>query len=664
MRERKYAFSSFNSQGYKPKADIERLRAEKREFLKEFSKKYGYNGKIDQIREEEYPQLRNEIYLDHTGATTFAKGAIINFHNDILNNLYGNPHSNSSSSQASSMRVEDVRKRILQYFSADEDEYTVIFTQNATAAIKMVGEMLPWSERSTYKYLRESHNSINGLRRFVETINPENLQSVTENDVKEMISNPPPIDDDDTDYNDDDDDDEITYNLFAYPAQCNFSGMRFPLNWVSKIKRLNTKKSKTLVLLDAAAYVPSAQISLADKDSSPDFICLSFYKMFGFPTGLGALILKSELNPILRKGYFGGGAVDSVVYDRTWQAFAKNLSQRYEDGTVNFLNIIALDHAFDAFERIYGNIKNVSNHVTSLNTYLSRNMRSLRHWNGQSVITINSDRDFSDSKKQGGIISFNVKRSDGSPLGYLELEKLASTHGIHIRSGGNCNPGSISRWNNIGAEEVIQNYSCSGDRDLYKGKLYGAARVSIGAMTTIEDVLIWLDFFKRYYVEVMPGRTVHDLGSSKINSSKFFKYMNNNKPNEDMNRNKSREGLKASIYRNESPSESYEDLRASTIFKQVKPRETTTLRHLSPSESYEDLRASATLNPLNPSKSRNELRASTTLRPSKSHKNLKSSTVLKNVGSSESHENLRASTIIRYVYGIPKQKDAITSKVI
>lgn len=533
LTEKKYTFGPFNSQKYKPKTNKEKLRTEKREFLKEFSTKYGYNGKIDQIREEEYPQLRNAIYLDHTGTTTFTKSALTNFNNDLLSNLYGNPHSNSASSQASSMRVEGVRRRILKYFNADGNDYSVIFTQNATAAIKLTGEMFPWTGKSTYKYLRESHNSINGLRRFLETINPKNIQGVTENDVEEMINNPP--------VNDESEDDEITYNLFAYPAQCNFSGMRFPLDWISKIKKLDTKKLKNLVLLDAAAYVPSAQLSLANKETSPDFICLSFYKMFGFPTGLGALIIKSELNPILRKGYFGGGTTNSVVYDKTWQVFSEDIATRYEDGTINFLNIIALDHAFDTFERIYGNIKNVSNHVTSLNTYLSRNMRSLHHWNGKSVCTINSDRDFSDSEKQGGILSFNVKRSDGSFVGYVELEKLANTYGIHIRSGGNCNPGSISRWNNITAEEVIQDSEerkCSDDKDIYKGKLYGAARVSIGAMTTIEDVLIWLDFFKRHYVEIRPGKTVHNLNSTKItkgtNPSKFLKYMNISKSRENL----------------------------------------------------------------------------------------------------------------------------------
>src|SRR6266496_1247057 len=114
---------SFNTFEYKPKSNVEKLRAEKRNFLKEFSTKYGYNGKINQIREEEYPQLRKAIYLDLTSATTFAKSAITNFNNDILNNHYGNPHSNSSRSQASSMKINAVRKRILKYFNTNEKEY-------------------------------------------------------------------------------------------------------------------------------------------------------------------------------------------------------------------------------------------------------------------------------------------------------------------------------------------------------------------------------------------------------------------------------------------------------------------------------------------------------------------------------------------------------------
>lgn len=100
-------------------------------------------------------------------------------------------------------------------------------------------------------------------------------------------------------------------NLFAFPAECNFSGSKQPLEWIEKFH--NTKnwgKNVTwLVILDAAAYVPTNKLDLSKYQ--PDFVSISFYKMFGWPTGIGALIVKNEHIPLLaiRKHYFGGGTV-------------------------------------------------------------------------------------------------------------------------------------------------------------------------------------------------------------------------------------------------------------------------------------------------------------------------------------------------------------------
>ena len=43
---------------------------------------------------------------------------------------------------------------------------------------------------------------------------------------------------------------------------------------------------------------------------------------------------------------------------------------------------------------------------------------------------------------QGGIVSFNIKRSDGSYYGYFELQEDAALNHIHIRAGSQCNPGA------------------------------------------------------------------------------------------------------------------------------------------------------------------------------------------------------------------------------
>ena len=45
------------------------------------------------------------------------------------------------------------------------------------------------------------------------------------------------------------------------------------------------RRGRWLVLLDAASYVSTCRLDLSR--CTPDFVCMSFYKMFGFPTGLG-----------------------------------------------------------------------------------------------------------------------------------------------------------------------------------------------------------------------------------------------------------------------------------------------------------------------------------------------------------------------------------------
>lgn len=43
---------------------------------------------------------------------------------------------------------------------------------------------------------------------------------------------------------------------------------------------------------------------------------LSYYKIFGYPTGLGALLVRKDALKHLRKRYFGGGAVSVSIADR------------------------------------------------------------------------------------------------------------------------------------------------------------------------------------------------------------------------------------------------------------------------------------------------------------------------------------------------------------
>ena len=102
--------------------------------------------------------------------------------------------------------------------------------------------------------------------------------------------------------------------LFGYPAQSNMTGYRPPLEWAGQIRdKTQLHKSRTYTLLDAASYLTTGILDLSNANTAPDFIALSFYKIFGFPD-LGALIVRKDAGEaLLSRRYFGGGTVNVVV---------------------------------------------------------------------------------------------------------------------------------------------------------------------------------------------------------------------------------------------------------------------------------------------------------------------------------------------------------------
>ena len=123
------------------------------------------------------------------------------------------------------------------------------------------------------------------------------------------------------------------YHLFAYPAQSNFSGHKYPLSWTRDVpsggvvlRGMEGLLGAWLVLLDAAAYVPTSPLDLASFPAH--FVTLSFYKMFGFPTGLGALLVRHDVAHLLHKDYYGGGTVLASISRKNFHIAKPQLHER------------------------------------------------------------------------------------------------------------------------------------------------------------------------------------------------------------------------------------------------------------------------------------------------------------------------------------------------
>lgn len=218
------------------------------------------------------------------------------------------------------------------------------------------------------------------------------------------------------------------------------------------MKAKSTAAVQWRVLLDAAAFVPTQRLDL--RQVSPDFVSLSFYKMFGVPTGLGALLVRVDAAEVLRKKFWGGGAVSLATSGADFHVLKCRPADKLEDGTVNFLDIIALKHGFAMLDRL-GGIAAVQRHVASLTEWLYAQLSGLRHSNGRRMVQIFGKHNSSNSREvQGGIINFEVLKPDGHVFSYKQFEREAAAAGFHVRTGAECNPGACYSYLGVQESEI------------------------------------------------------------------------------------------------------------------------------------------------------------------------------------------------------------------
>jgi molybdenum cofactor sulfurtransferase len=364
-------------------------------------------------------------------------------------------------------------------FQANSELFDVVFVANATAGIKLIADGFNGcSGGFQYKYLRDAHTSLVGVSGLA-----KESACLSEHEVETWLKK------DNVDCGD------CRPGLFAYPAQSNFNGRRFPLNWIS---RLRQRQPGWYSLLDAASFLTTTPLDYSDVTNAPDFIVLSFYKIFGYPD-LGAIIVRKDAGDVLlRRRYFGGGTQAAITAD-SFHAPRKELHAALEDGTLPFHTILALDPALNHFARLFGTHRSVSRHTSLLTRLTHALLSSLRHDNGRSVCQIYSRPD------HGPIIAFNLFSAQGSPIGFASFEKLSSLRNISLRTGGMCNPGGLEQYLNLHNWEVERNFEqgkvCGDDMDVVGGKNTGIIRVSFGACSRVEDVCSFVDFVKEFYVE-------------------------------------------------------------------------------------------------------------------------------------------------------------------
>lgn len=438
---------------------------------------------IDDLRASEYARLDvgGHIYLDYTGGGLYADSQLRRHTQLLTEHVFGNPHSSNPTSLAATQLVDHAREYVLKFFNADPEEYLAIFTSNASGALKLVGESYPFPN-GRYLLTFDNHNSVNGIREFAHargaavTYIPVGLPDmrVDASQLSRELAQPS----------------TKGHNLFAYPAQSNFSSVQHPLEWIDEAHQHGWD-----VLLDAAAFVPTNRLDL--RVVKPDFIPISFYKMFGYPTGLGALIARQEALGKLHRPWFAGGTITvaSVQGDRHYLADG---ASAFEDGTIDYLNIPAVEIGLKHLESI--GYETIHERVHCLTGWLLDNLVQMKHSTGIPLVRVYGPTRM---EGRGGAVTVNFYDKDNNALDHRFIEQQANEAGISLRTGCFCNPGAgeialgISRveldvcFTRPGHEERL---TIDDFRHCIDGKSSGAVRISVGMVTNFRDIQDFLVF--------------------------------------------------------------------------------------------------------------------------------------------------------------------------
>jgi len=406
------------------------------------------------------------MYLDYAGSAIPQKDALNEIFDTLKKQSFVNPHTSNQT------YVSAFREQICTLFNTTLDEYTPIFTQNATHAIKLVGDACPFTH---FLYTKRNHNSILGLRaksNISVSVLDDNF-TIISTLKEEPASNK-----------------KLT--LVAFPAECNLSGFQFDLKHIDLLRKKYGEES-TLILLDAAKYVSTNRLDLSRY--KPDLVPISLYKIVGYPTGLGVLLVRNAIqHKLASKSYFGGGTYDINIAEVLHAKPRDNFIERFEDGTIPFISIceasIALKHHMKDLDRRIGECHSITN-------YALDQLSHITHANGKPLVEIYNYDTYS-------VIAFNLINQDGFYIGYKDVEMLASSKGIKLRTGCCCNPGACAELLQLSTDDLLKNHQsghkCWDNKDILHGRPTGVVRISFGLSSTYADVDQFVKWLKDTFI--------------------------------------------------------------------------------------------------------------------------------------------------------------------
>jgi len=468
--------------------------------LKQINHLKNYDKRVETVRED------GITYLDWAGAALY-DSKVPTRAIDALPKVTANPHS----SQETEVRINEIRDLVKKVYGAHD--YELIFTASASHGLDIVGSTFFTSEHvgpePHYVYCTNNHTSVIGIRNYVwrsssagkcsnfsiadvtqvpesDTLSPVtqafgNFRRSSLNGVDEAVP------------------EGRSRKLLALPWESNFDGARLTTEQVRQLKERAVQQDFVL-LLDGVKLPMRGTLD----ETQADFIPVSFYKTFGFPSGIGGLFVrKSAVNLLvpslgagaMRGAPFYGGTVDAYSPHDDFVAFTPSLGF-FERGTLNFHGILMLETAIQAYLHPFPDqsLPISPLHGEAVALEMALHLKTCVHATGVPVI----QRLTPLSTNHGPTIAFLVRDYNNRIVPYVHIVQSAKDRGIILRGGCFCNVGACMQALQLSSEDIQHFYNsghfCSDNFCEIDGKPTGALRISFGRLSTLKEVRAMMEF--------------------------------------------------------------------------------------------------------------------------------------------------------------------------
>ncbi|KAH8926825.1 PLP-dependent transferase [Atractiella rhizophila] len=443
---------------------------------------------LDALRLSDFSRLdaQNSTYVDYTGSALYPASLISFYTSQLQDGVFGNPHSTNPASMAASAATKTAKDALLDFLDADKQEYDVVWTQNASGAMRIIGEGFDYGEGGRLLLGVDSHNSVNGMRAFAEKSGAKvdylsfknNGQGLSPPSVSAALSSFSPT--------------TTSHGLFVLTGQSNVTGLKAPLSLLAAASSAGYN-----TFLDAAALLPTSRLSLRSVKGI-DALSLSVYKLFGFPTGVGALVIRCSVLEGLKKPWFSGGSVSMVQVPGNVVTLEKG-AERFMDGTTDFLSMLPIPKGLDILASV---MPEMGRRLPTLVLWTVAQMQELKHDNGEELVAVRSPKigiKLEELKERyGALIAFEILDDEGNFVSSDVVEFGAGKQGICIRAGCMCNPGGSAVL--MGTEFLMANikpgdtkktaFASCGERAA------GLCRASFGMSSNFQDAWTLIQYLK------------------------------------------------------------------------------------------------------------------------------------------------------------------------